>query len=58
MPRGGARPGGGRPKMEETRKQRQMRAFDDEWELIQRFAKLIKHGDKDACIKALEKLEK
>ena len=59
---GGRRPNQtGRPKgttkAEGQRKQRQMRAYDDEWELVQRFAKLIKHGDKQACIKALETLE-
>ena len=39
MPRGGKREGGGRPfgsvKAEGIRKQKQMRAYDDEWELIQ-----------------------
>ena len=57
MPRGGARPGGGRPKQDVTRGQHQIRAYDDEWLIIQRFCKLVKHGDKEACIKALEKLE-
>ena len=47
----------GRPKKEITRKQRQLRAYEDEWELLKRFDKLIKHGDKAACIEALEKLE-
>jgi len=51
----------GRPKgtfkPEGTRKQRQLRAYEDEWEILKRFDKLIKHGDKAACIKALEKLE-
>lgn len=53
MARGGYRKGGGRPagsvKAEGTRKQRQMRAYDDEWELIQEFAKMIKHGQIDKC---------
>lgn len=52
---------GGKPlgwrKPEGTRKQRQLRAYDDEWELVKRFDRLVKHGDKTACIKALEKLE-
>lgn len=47
----------GRPKKEVTRKQRQLRAYDDEWEYIQRFAKFIKYGNREACIKALEQLE-
>lgn len=59
--RGGKREGAGRPKgtikPEGTRKPRQIRAYDDEWELIKRFEQLVKHGDKEACIKALEKLE-
>ena len=53
MPRGGFRDGGGRPtgsvKAEGVRKQKQMRAYDDEWELIQAFAKMVKHGDKEKC---------
>lgn len=52
---------GGKPlgwrKPEGTRKQRQLRAYDEEWALIKRFDKLVKYGDKAACIKALEKLE-
>lgn len=32
-----------------VRPQRQMRAYDDEWQLIQQFAKIVKYGDKDAC---------
>lgn len=43
----------GRKKPEGTRKQRQLRAYDDEWILIQQFAKMLKHGDKDACKKFL-----
>ena len=59
--RGGKREGAGRPegwrKPEGTREQKQMRAYPDEWELIQRFAKLVKYGDKEACIKFLEEHE-
>ena len=59
MPRGGKREGAGRPlKAGELRKQRQMRATTDEWEMIQRFAKLVKYGDKAACQKFLDKQEK
>lgn len=52
---GGKRPGQGRPKGSKNkaplnpRPQHQLRAFDDEWELILRFAKLVKHGDKERC---------
>ena len=45
-------------KPEGTREQHQMRAYPDEWELIQRFAKLVKYGDKEACIKFLEEHDK
>ena len=53
MARGGKREGSGRPagqvKPEGTRKQKQMRAYDDEWELIQAFARMVKHGQREAC---------
>ena len=56
--RGGRREGAGRPlKAGEVRKQRQLRATTDEWELIQRLAKLVKYGDKEACIKFLDEQE-
>ncbi len=56
--RGGKREGAGRPLTAgEVRKQRQLRASTEEWELIKRFDKLIKYGDKEACIKALAELE-
>lgn len=61
MPRGGKREGAGRPdgwrKPEGTRQQKQMRAYPEEWELIQRFAKLVKYGDKAACQKFLDEQE-
>ena len=58
MPRGGRREGAGRPLVTgEVRKQRQMRASTEEWELIQRFAKLVKYGDKVACAKFLDEQE-
>lgn len=45
--RGGIREGAGRPKgttkPEGVRKQRQLRAYDDEWEMIKAFAKILKH---------------
>ena len=59
---GGARPGAGRPPKQPEeilqRKQRQIRAFDDEWEIISRFAALVKHGSTDRCREVLEQLEK
>jgi hypothetical protein len=60
--RGGARPGAGRPAKPPNeivrRKQRQLRAFDDEWEIINRFAWLVKHGNKEKCKMVLDELEK
>lgn len=60
---GGKRPGSGRPVgtlkgYSEARPQHQMRATDEEWELIKRFGKLLKKGHKEACITALELLER
>ena len=37
-------------KPEGTRKQRQLRAYDDEWQLVQAFDKIVKYGDKQAAI--------
>ena len=54
---GGKREGAGRPRVEELRKMRAMRATDDEWELIQSFAKLVKYGDKAACQNFLDEQE-
>ena len=48
----------GRPRKDVTRKQRQLRAYDDEWELIKRFDKIIKHGNREACEKFLAEMEK
>lgn len=48
------RPTGWR-KPEGVRKQRQLRAYDDEWKLIQRFEKMVKHGDKQTAIDFLDK---
>ncbi|MBR2214514.1 MAG: hypothetical protein IJ849_02000 [Selenomonadaceae bacterium] len=55
--RGGARPGAGRPKLEVTRGFHQMRAFPDEWEIVKRFANILKHGDRAACEAFLAKME-
>lgn len=49
QPRHGGKPLGWR-KPEGTRKQRQLRAYDDEWELVQAFDKIVKYGDKQAAI--------
>ena len=58
---GGARKGAGRPagsgKPEGIRPQHQLRAYPDEWEMILKFAKLIKHGEKDKCKEFLDKFE-
>lgn len=52
-PRKGGMPLGWR-KPEGVRAQHQMRAYPDEWLLIQHFAKLVKYGDKEVCRKFLE----
>lgn len=43
---GGSRPNAGRPKgtvkPEGVRKQHQLRAYDDEWELIKEFSRIVK----------------
>lgn len=58
MPKGGKRPGAGRPLTAgELRTQRQMRATTEEWRLIQRFERLVKYGDKAACVKFVESAE-
>ena len=61
--RGGKRPGAGRPKgtlkgYSDARPQHQMRATDEEWELIKRFGKLLKKGHIQACTAAVELLER
>lgn len=44
--RGGKREGAGRPagsvSAKGVRKQRQLRAFDDEWEIIREFSQIVK----------------
>ena len=53
---GGKREGAGRPvgtTKEITRKTRSLRAFDDEWEIIKEFTKIVKK-DKEKIL-ALEK---
>nr|DAM14927.1 MAG TPA: hypothetical protein [Caudoviricetes sp.] len=60
--RGGKRPGAGRPKGTRkgysiARPQHQVRAYDDEWELIKAFAKIVKKDPEKAAkiLKAAEK---
>lgn len=56
---GGARPGAGRPKkLQGVRKQHQLRAYDDEWELIREFSWFVKHGCKEDCAKIMTQLRK
>lgn len=60
--RGGKREGAGRKKgwrkgYSEQRKPHQIRAHEDEWELIKRFEHLVKHGKKEECKKAIDVLE-
>ena len=59
--RGGKREGAGRPKgatkEQGARKQRQLRAYDDEWELLKKFDKLIKRGQKEACENFIAEIE-
>lgn len=60
---GGKRPNQtGRPKgttkgYSNQRPQHQVRAFDDEWNIIKRFTTLVKTSKKEECLKALEALE-
>lgn len=57
MGRGGRRPGAGRPKgttKGEQRKQRQVRAFDDEWPVIQEFVKALRAVGVERAREAVE----
>ena len=47
--------GHGRPPVAELRKNRSLRARADEWELIVKFADVVKNGDRAACEKFLKK---
>lgn len=58
---GGRRPNQtGRPKgtvkAEGQRKQHQLRAYDDEWELVRRFNKIVR-TNKEECQKFLDEIE-
>ena len=59
---GGAREGSGRKvgwrkEISEQRPRRQLVAFDDEWELIHKFSKIVKHGDREKCEKFLSEFD-
>lgn len=56
---GGKRPNQtGRPKKAEgVRKQHQLRAYDEEWAVIQAFAWLVKHGKMKECSDFLKRME-
>ena len=59
---GGARKGAGRPKgstkaESNQRRQRYLRAHDDEWLLIKRFDAIIKAGNITECEKFLMEME-
>ena len=51
--RGGVRAGAGRPKgttkPEGVRKQRQLRAYDEEWEIIKEFSRILKKDPERAA---------
>ena len=58
---GGKREGAGRPLgwrkgYSDQRKQHQVRAHDDEWELVKRFNKVVR-THKEACKDFLDKIE-
>ena len=48
----------GRPKKDIKRENRSLKAFDDEWDLIRRFSKLLKYHDLDACREFVENQER
>ena len=60
MARGGAREGAGRPKgstsVEEVRKNRTMRATEEEWEVIKLMAKKVKIHGVEKAYKWLEEM--
>ena len=58
---GGKREGAGRKvgwrkDFSMKRPRRQLVAFDDEWQLIKKFADEVKNGDKDKCKNFVEKI--
>lgn len=53
---GKGRPVGWRKEKSEMRPARTLRAFDDEWFLIKKFAALVKRGDKVKAEKILSQL--
>ena len=55
-PRKGGKPLGWR-KPQGVRQQHQTRAYEDEWQLILKFSRLIKKGDRAACEKFLAQFD-
>ena len=45
-------------KVEGVRKQRQLRAYDDEWAAINRFAHELKKGDRNKCLEFISSLDR
>lgn len=62
--RGGPRQGAGRPKGSKNtvkrpvRPSQVMRAFDDEWEIVKRFAYYLKHGRREECEKFINEMNR
>ena len=54
---GKGRPVGWRKEKSEMRPQRQLRAHDDEWQLIKKFAELVKRGEIEKCKKFISAFE-
>ena len=47
----------GPEKAEGVRKQHQLRAYDEEWAVIQAFARLVKHGKMKECSDFVKRIE-
>ena len=54
---GKGRPVGWRKEKSEMRPQRQLRAHDEEWQLIKKFAELVKRGEIEKCKKFISAFE-
>lgn len=55
-PRKGGMPVGWK-KPEGVRTQHQLRAYDDEWEILKAFDKILKYGNKQAAINFVEQFK-
>ena len=51
------RPVGWRKDKSEMRPQHQVRAYPEEWQLIKKFADLVKHGEFEKCKKFISAFE-